>query len=81
MNILSNPQNIIVTKDKKFDVKDKDTKFSISHKNISETFQMEYEEIDNFKFFDCPGLCDTQKKNRFINHFNLFNQISLILNS
>ncbi|CAK57537.1 unnamed protein product (macronuclear) [Paramecium tetraurelia] len=78
LNILNNPENIIITQDKKFDVKQKNNKILLSHKNSSSTFQTENLEIGNFLFVDTPGIRDTYDINRGINHFNIFNSITRV---
>ncbi|CAK57544.1 unnamed protein product (macronuclear) [Paramecium tetraurelia] len=78
LNILNNPENIIINQDKKFDVKQKNNKILLSHSNSSSTFQMEYLEIGNFIFVDSPGLHDTDDTNRCINHINIFNSITRV---
>ncbi|CAK57535.1 unnamed protein product (macronuclear) [Paramecium tetraurelia] len=78
LNILNNPENIIITQDKKFDVKQKNSKILLSHKNTSQTFYTENVDIGQFIFVDTPGLRDTHGDNRVFNHLNIFNQINQV---
>ncbi|CAD8214785.1 unnamed protein product [Paramecium octaurelia] len=78
LNIVNDPENIIITQDKKFDVKVKNNKILLSHSNVSQTFQTENLEIGNYIFVDTPGLHDTYDINRGINHFNIFKSITRV---
>ncbi|CAD8083408.1 unnamed protein product [Paramecium primaurelia] len=78
LNILKNPENIIVKEDKTFYVKEKDNNIVISDSNNSETFVLQNLEIDKFIFVDSPGLRDTSVLNRVINHYNIFNYINKV---
>ncbi|CAD8202993.1 unnamed protein product [Paramecium octaurelia] len=78
LNIVNDPENIIITQHKKFDVKVKNNKILLSHSNGSQTFQTENLEIGDFIFVDTPGLHDTYYINRGINHFNIFNSITRV---
>ncbi|CAD8083480.1 unnamed protein product [Paramecium primaurelia] len=75
LNILKNPENIIVNQNKNFDVKVKDNNIVISDSNNSETFLLQNQEIDNFIFVDSPGLRDTSNNNRVINHYKTFIEV------
>ncbi|CAD8124261.1 unnamed protein product [Paramecium sonneborni] len=75
INILDNPENIIVTKDRKFDVNNQNNQFKISHENNSETQKLEYKKINDYILVDTPGIFDTNEDNRIYNLINIFKSI------